>query len=266
MPLNGKRRNYRKKRGVKKTYKKRANLTLATKRYIKRTIHSQIENKTETDRQIGQVITSYNISPTLWTESMIPYVNIPQGTGQGERIGNVIRTMKCVFKYVLYPAPYSVALNPIPLPNEVMVFFGKVKNSRAQQPVASDYARLFQSGETTLAPTSQLMDLILDINKDWWTIYKVFRHKIGRSITTGTGNNIAASYYANNDFKLNVVKSVNLTKHCPKLVRFNDGTSQPTNDGLWAFAMCVNADGSFSNFNQAPVAMDYSIHYSYEDA
>ena len=266
MPFYGKRRNYRKKTNAKKrTYKKRSGVSPATKRYVKRTIHSQIENKQQVIFSSQQVITSYERNNSLLVASMIPYSNISQGVGQ-QRIGNVIRTMRCSLSYAIFPVAYSVSQNYTPQPQEVILMFGKVKNSKAIPPAATDFAKLYNEGSTNRSPFSNLLDLCAPLNKDWFTIYKVMKHKIGTSSYSGTGSTPAAHNYQNNDFKLNVVRTLDLTKHCPKKVQFNDTSAQPTNDGLFMWAMCVNADGSINNYLNTPIGITYSINYTYEDA
>jgi len=265
MPFNGK-RSYRKKRGVpkKRNYKKRGGVSIATKRYIKRTIHSQIENKIETTSGTANIF-PYGYSSSLFTLTCIPYSQIVQGPEQGGRIGNVIKTRTCMFNYVLFPNNYDSVFNPVPRPQEVLVFFGKVLNKKPQEPTSTDYAKLYQAGDSSISPTSTLIDLCMPINKDWFKIYKVFRHKIGYSINQNSGADVARASFANNDFKLNVVNKVNLTKFCPKTLKFNDTTNQPTNDGLYVFALCVNADGSSSS-TPIPIKMQYNNCYTYEDA
>lgn len=261
----GKRRNYRKKRVYKKRTAKRTGVSAGIRRYVKRTIHSQIENKIASKQDYNNTITSYTNNTSLLVLSMIPYANISQGVGQGDRIGNTIRTRKCMFNFVIRALPYSVG-NPIPVPQDVLIFFGKVKNSRAQAPISSDFAKLFQLGDSVQSPQSRLLDNVLTINKDWFSVVKTLRFKIGYSAVTGTGANIGANYYANNEYKWNQTLKLDLTKYCPKIVKFNDTTAQPTNDGLWMWAMCNNADGSVNNFDPSPIYMDYNISYTYEDA
>jgi hypothetical protein len=238
----------------------------AVKKYVKRSIHTNLENKIANVTSSGNTITSYGVNSNLFVVSCCPYSAISQGTGQGARIGNEIKTRACYFNFVLRPAPYSASNNPIPIPQIVMIFFGKVKNSRALQPVNSDFAKLFQTGNTSQAPYSNTLDLIATLNKDWFTIYKTLQFKIGYAQTDAVaGSNSAFEYYQNNDYKFNAVRKLNITKMMPKTFKFNDTTSQPTNDGLWMWAMCVPADGS-NGASAIPISMDFNMTYVYEDA
>lgn len=263
-----KRRFYRKRKAaVKKApYKRRSALISApVKRYINKTIHRNIENKTEQTLSGNNTINSYAVNSSLFCISCIPYTAINQGVGGGDRIGNTIKTRRVFFNYVLRPSEYSATLNPQPQPQDVIIMFGKVKNSRPQQPINTDFAKLWQAGDSSHAPYSTGLDLIQDVNKDWFTVYKVLRHKVGYQYAATAGMSPTHEYYANNDYKFNVIRRLNITKYVPKTIKFNDSTAQPTNDGLWMWAFCVNADGGFSQ-TLSPILMDYTLNFDYEDA
>lgn len=256
---------------VKKAYKKPVKPVKSyvssqpLKAMVSKMIHKEIEDKHIKLTQANNVVTSYTFNTALTTVSMIPYGAFLQGDGQGDRVANVIRTRSCIFNFVLRPAPYNATSNAVPIPQFVLMFFGKVKNSRAQQPISTDYQKIWQNGDSSNGFYSTTSDLLQEVNKDWFTVYKVFKFKVGVSQSAGTGSNAATQFYSNNDFKYIVQKKINLTKYCPKTVRFNDTTVQPTNDGLWMWCMSVNADGS-SSVSTIPLYMDYSINYTYEDA
>lgn len=263
--VNKVKKTYKFKSGKKK-YPTKPVVSKDIKSYVKKKIHANIENKINNTTSVANAITSYYINNNLFTLSCIPYAAITQGVGQGQRIGNLIRTRSCYFNFVIRPAPYSASTNPYPIPQVVMIFFGKVKNSRAQQPISSDYAKIWQTGSTTNAPYSNTLDLIATLNTDWFTVYKTLMFKIGfAQADAASGSNPAQEYYQNNDYKLNVIKKVNITQYMPKNVKFNDTTTQPTNDGLWMWAMCVPADGSQGTAS-VPTYMDYNMTYTYEDA
>ena len=264
---------YKKKTSFKKstkTYKKKyvrkSKPSLNLKKTIKRIIHSQIENKIAIKQEILKTVTSYVNNTSLLCLPMIPYNEIVQGLGQSDRIGDTIKTQKCYFNFALRPAPYDATYNFIPLPQSVIIMFGKVKNAKPQKPISTDFSKLFQYGNTSQSPQNRLLDNVLPINKDYFTVYKKLVIKIGNSTVNGTGANLAASYYANNEYKLNCSMRLDITKFMPKTVKFNDTTAQPTNDGLWMWAWCNNADGTANTFDPIPILMDYCIEYIYEDA
>lgn len=264
----GYKRPYKRASTLKKGYGLPKKYAYGVKKICERVTHRNLENKTIRIGSLGNSISSYNISQNLFTVSLLPYGNLLQGTGQGDRIGNVIRTKKCMFNFVLRPMPYNSTSNTLPIPQEVILFIGKVKNSKPFQPTNTDYAKLFQNGDGVSAPQSNLTDLCSEVNSDWFTVLKRMTFKVGYGAYTGLGNQTNPQFFANNDYKLNVVQSLDITALMPKVFRFNDNTQQPTNDGLWCWATSVNSDGStaYTPAQTIPVNMDFFITYIYEDA
>lgn len=259
-------RTYRKRTAPKKrTYKKRSMVSNTIKRYVNRTIHSNIENKCNQISVSQERLTTYAVVPGLLTLSMIPYTVINNGNEQGQRLGNMIKTRKCMFSFCLHQAAYNASTNASPEPQDIIMMFGKVKNARPQLPIAADFAKLYQNGNSFRAPASTTQDHTFEVNKDFFTVYKRLKFKVGTAEVFGNGAQGTKQYLANNDYKLNITKKINLTKFCPKTVKFNDTTAQPTNDGLWCWIYTVNADGSFTAQN-SPALIDYTIYYEYEDA
>jgi len=265
MPFNGKRRNYRKKRVTKKRAYKKRGVSSAVRRYVKRTIHSNIENKCAQISASGARLATHAVNTNMLTLPLIPSSAILQSVEQAGRIANEIRTRKCHFTFCLHQAPHNSGTNATPEPQDVLIFIGKLKGNKTKVPDNSDYAKLFQAGTNSVGPYSTTLDHCLSVNKDYFTVYKRLRFKVGFSQDGQLGNNNTYQHFANNDYKLNIVKKLDLTKHCPKIVKFNDNTSAPTNDNLYMFAYCVNANGTFTATN-TPATIDYCIDYEYEDA
>lgn len=247
------------------TAKKPMKMQLATKSYVDRKIHANIEDKCIRVSASNNIVCGSVFNTGLQTVSMIPYNAWVQNSGQGDRIGNSIKTRRLQFNFVLRPAPYNVTSNAVPVPQDVIIFFGKVKNSRPLQPISTDFSKMFQNGDSVQGFQSNTQDLIQDVNANWFTVYKTLRYKVAPSSINGLGVNTNYQYYNNNDYKFNIIKRMNLTKYCPKTIKFNDTISQPTNDGLWMWATCVNADGSGAS-STIPLYMDYTVTLYYEDA
>jgi hypothetical protein len=91
------------------------------------------------------------------------------------------------------------------------------------------------------------------------------RFKVGFSAFNNAGVDPAYQHFANNDYKLNHTRRLNMTKYMPKVLKFNDTTNQPTNAGLYVWAWSVPCNG-FGQGALIPVQLDYTIHMEYEDA
>lgn len=243
----------------------RGGVSSAVKSYVKRTISNNLENKTAYDEGTS-VISAYNISTSLYAFPLHPYTaftEIAQGVGAGTRVGNKIKLKKVLLKYILTPLPYNVTTNPIPAPNIIKLWFGYQKNKPLERTPATP--SFFQLGNIAAQPQGFLQDLIQATNKDLFKIYKTQTHKLGWSANNGTGGQSQYQNQQNNDFKMNVMKTINITRYMTKTVNFDDTNLNQTNGhGLYMYATCVRADGQ----TQAtlPVNLQWWLDYQYEDA
>jgi len=263
-----KKRLLRKKRIVKKRFSK-PKVSLSIKKYVKRTIHSQIENKCVQVNPgpvgFGNVLESpdFNVYPMA---PLSLYWTISQGVGQASRIGNTIKVRKTYLNYVLVPLPYNATTNATPQPCEVRLMLGYVKNTPCFAPVAGDINQLFQSGNSSIAPVGSLKDIVSVYNKDYWVIKKSWTHKVGYAQYGGTGVSVAQQSFTNNDFKYNVVKRLDITQHMPKTCIFNDSSATTNTKNLFFMHYAVAASGGIYTATSLPVSIEYWIDFHYEDA
>lgn len=262
----------RKTRVKKYTKAKPKTVSQAVKKYVKRTIHSNIENKVANINS-GDNFGNISNNPILGSYPMLPltgYWTVSQGVTSNTRNGNQLKVRKVMLNYVLRPMIYQATTNPYACPCEIDLFLGYVKRSPASLPTSTDIGNLFQNGASVLAPVGALPDLISDINKDYWHIAKRWRHKIGFSNNNGTGSTTPISaqtqYFQNNDFRMNEVRKLDITRHLPtKNIKFNDadGTSQKN---LFFFYQALYADGTVMTSLIEPIHIDFWIKFEYEDA
>lgn len=256
-------KTFKKRVYKKKTYKPKVSTTL--KNYVKKVVHAQIENKhinIEQARTFGS-----NIADTIFP--MTPYtglVSLPIGTTQGTRIGNVVKTRRVTLNYVLRPTSYAAGLNDLPQPAQIVMFLGNYKQAPGILPTSLELSVLFDNGSGSLNPQGDLSDLIADINKEAWNIKKRWSHKVGMALHAGAGNQPNFSQFANNDFKYNVVKKMDITKMCPKTIKFNDSSGSNQGPNLFLFYEALQVNGGIFPAAQRPFAIDYWVKYEYEDA
>lgn len=267
-PKRGLRKNKRRAplRTKKRTMKPRG-VSMAVAKYVKKAIHRNIENKVINEKHELN-FAAYFANTDLAVQTISPSVTalpILQGTGQAERIGNTIKTRKLLLKYVLYPLPYQATVTDQPQPQEVIIWIGYLKNNRLKKPDALDFVEFFQNGNSVSPPYSNLWDISLPVNTDLFHICKTIRHKLGHAIYTDYIGIKPMSYFSNNDFKLNVSRSVDCTAYLNKTLKYVDGNTDP-DTGLYMWMTAVNSDGTISTFNVATVGMFYTLKYEYEDA
>lgn len=240
----------------------------AVKKFVKRSIHQQVENKCV---QIngGVNFGNYLESSDFNAYPMAPLTglwSIPTGVLQGNRLGNQIRTRKCYLNYIVRPTPYDAVSNPFPGPINVQLLLGYVKNTPCFQPAGVDVQQLFQSGSAVTAPVGSNRDLISVINTDYWTIKKRWNHKIGFSNYSGTGNQAGGQFGQNNDYKLNAIARIDITKFMPATYQFNDASVTPTSRNLFFMYYAVSAAGGTNFATALPANMEFWVDYHFEDA
>lgn len=257
------------KKGLRKRVSK-PKISLAVKSYVKKAVSAQIENKTaavEAEASFG----SYDsgATPSMNAFPMMPYsgyLTIPQGITQGTRTGNEIKIKRVMLNYTLHPLPYEATTNTRPQPVVVLMYLGNLRAQKGVIPGSGDLSQFFQLGATARPPNGSLDDCLLDINRDYWDVKKTWRHKIGNSTNNGTGNLAAAQSFSNNDFQLNAVRRLNITKLCPKTIKFNDSSNSQQGNNLFFMFECVPAAGGAFTSTQRVVHINYYIQIDYEDA
>lgn len=255
----------RRRRTTKKSVPK---VSKVVRKYVKKEIAKQAENKViniEQAREFG----SYLDSNTMNAFPLTPYITLfpspTLGVNSNQRIGNECRTRRVTLNYVLRPTPYNATFNPLPVPVHVQFYLGYVKQASGVLPVSADFTAFYQNGSSSLAPSATLSDLIADVNTDKFTILKSWVHKIGFQNSNGTGANVGWSTYSNNDFRLNVVKKMDITKMYPKILRFDDATQSLQGRGLFMWYQAVSANGLALAANIRPVAIDFWVKLEFED-
>lgn len=262
------------RKGKKRTYKRKSYAKKVTpmKKMIRREIARNVENKTvqmfDFSRQLrNQLDSEFDAKNVIALGPDPSSILISQGTGQGGRIGNRIRTKKLMFSGVLNPNPYDQFYNAYPQPTHVKMFFFYDKtdpNALPQPATANDF---FQNGNSARGFQGDVSDCVMPVNADRYRVLTTRRFKLGCAQYSGSGANANLGNFANNDFKLNCEFKIDLTKYYPKDVRFPDNSSLPTTRGLYCMIVFGTADGLVhgGDYSRA-VTIQYVQDYHYEDA
>lgn len=248
--------------------KKSSAVSSAVRKYVKRTLHAEIENKGIQTYQ-GNDFGTIAQDSLLHMYPILPYtgfISLGTGVGAGQRVGNKVSIRKVMLNYILRPNPYNATTNTFPQPLEVQLFLGYVKQYPGIKPEAGDTSILFQLNNSAIAPSGTLTDVITEVNKDDWLIKKRWTHKVGYADYSGTGVNLTAQSFANNDYKLNIVKRMNITSMCPKTLLFNDGNTTTQTKNLFFFYQAVSSAGGVFGATQVPCHIDFWVTMDYEDA
>lgn len=271
-----KRRSYPKK-ATKPMYKKKYSSykkpsVTTVKKIVKRAIDRNVENKTLQWYSESRVdilpSNGTNFLSTIEPVSLgllgTPVLTIPQGTGQGQRIGNRIKIKSAYIAGTIFPNVYDVTTNPVPQPCQVILwlFYDRSDPTNIPNPVAD----FFQKGNTTVAMSGDLQDIMSPVNTDKYRVLTKRVFKIGYANVAGTGANAANENFANNDFKLNRNFKIPITKYLIKNVKFNDNATLPMSRGLFMMITAVASNGSLYSAGGVPAQMFWNVSYTYEDA
>lgn len=260
------------KKVTKKSYLKVAKGSLAA------AVRKELDRMTETKQvaytwnQIGSAgLANYSTGAGTWgVNNIIPffpqtsYLSIAQGTTQGSRIGNSVRTHSLIYSGVIYPNQYNATYNPTPIPQEVMFLLLSRKDTG--DTLLTQLSALYQAGGSTQNPDGTLMDIIRDFNYDLYNIHYKRVFKIGAAENTGTGAVPGFQNYATNDFKYNQKFRINLTKYIDKIVKFNDATNTQTAAKNYIFGVWMTCDADGTGATHQPTCLTSQLVYKFKDA
>lgn len=262
--------NYRKRRAPMRKRavgKRKSSVSVGVKSYVKRQIHLNMENKTK-QVQLFNTFGSSLQDATLNVFPMLPYtgyMSLAQGVGSSDRVGNVCKVRKLMLNYTLNPLPYDATVNTTPKPMEILMILGYLKQSSGVIPQPGDISILFQNNNSATAPTGSLFDLISNYNSDVWTIVKSWRHKIGYANQSSIPNTNNFNF-TNNDYKYNVVKKLDITRHVTKTLKFNDTSSNVQGRNLFLMYYAINCDGTVPAQSQINCQIYGHVQLDFEDA
>lgn len=271
----------------KKGMKKGAKSTKALKTLVKKVIDSQAEKKMVQFFNSSGLNTSVVASDwsafNAWiltsdTTSRAMYA-IAQGTAQGSRVGNLIRTHKMTMRLALIINPaYGDTTNYNACPLYVTLWVVKLKDhlddtiTTLQNVVQSSF---FQNSGATAAFAGDLSDLIKTPNKDQVTVLKRKVYKVGLAeVISASGNNVSntnSNRFMNNDSSMAITDTLDLTKCIPTVQKFNDGDNLTTSRRTYLFFTSARCDGQqtltslgFSSGTR-PYQTSIGIDYQYTD-
>lgn len=235
-----------------------------TKRLMKRMVSNSIETKTST----FQFATGFGGLPTnINTWPLSPYSGyqtISQGVGEADRIGNVIKLKRAVFKYTMYPLPYNASTNQSPQPQHVRIWFYSVKFNNTFN--NANPPNFVDQGNSSGQLAGALIDFQRKVNNDNYTYYGHRDFKLGFSGYQGTGSSVANQYFMNNDYALNRTGQIDITKWMAKRIIFNDTDNNAQSRLLVMTLQSINSDGSSQTAGTQATFINWQVDIKYADA
>lgn len=251
----------------RKYVKKSAGVTTAVKAYVKRALGRNIENKK--DWNSGANITVSNVIAAQPYFQALNWQTAQQISGsysnQGTRVGNQLTVKRAILKGSLNMKPYDLTNNPLIKDQLVSVVVFKLRQyANGINPTQTTYfSKMFQQGNTTAGILNTPLDHITPFNQDVAMIKAVRRFKMGFS---SQATFTQPSQQANNDFNYQKYFTIDLTRFYKKIQRFNDGTSDATNDNLFFMILTAPADNSAYSAPTGPLLLEWYWDATFEDA
>lgn len=270
------RRCIRRRRPLRRRFARRARgrrVSRVSRASVKRIVKSEIARTTETKSVMMDpaIRALYYVANAGWApNNVIPLAFTPgglqllQGVGNGQRIGNKVRVKKLMFNFVMRLRAYDAVnnTNPVPLMIRAVLFYERDAPTDSPNPTADffDLNNGFQSIQ------GDMTDMISPFNTDTYRILATRTFKLGPSEAVLGPLATTAPSFQNNDYKLNIIQRWNVTKYLPKLVRFTDNSAVSQSRGLFCAFLLVPADGAPGSASSIPVSMQFWLHADYEDA
>lgn len=262
----GRRRAYRKtglrkRRGVRKVSK-------VVKRYVKNTIHKQIENKEIIDYFANNTLQTLasGVNTGVCCRQLLP---LPaQGSASNQRTGVQLKVVRGVIKGHINIKPYDVATNPVGTPLLGKIWIFRDLNISGTQAISSGsyttyFDDFFKGSGTNLPFQGNPLDMSLPINDQKFRVLATKTFQIGATSNTSTGPVGSGGYFDNS--KMSVPFYFNWGKFCKKQLKYPDYGTYPINMNCYIVCQVVRADGTSSGSYQ--MAEWHAVNYiKYEDA
>jgi len=241
------------------------------KRGIRKIVRREMSRQAET-----KSIQAFNFEKVLYPSTAVNFPNnvielgpgstmqIVQGTGNGNRIGNRIITKSLTFKGTIVPLPYHATTNPTPFAQQVkmIIFYDRTEPTTLPAPAVN----LFQNGNANAGFNNDLVDMWRPFNIDRYRILASKTFKLGFAAYTGTGAQPGQQGLTNNDFKMNCDFRFNLTKYYVKRVKFDENGIYPQTRQLYCMFYMAASSGGQNSPAWEPCAVQYMQDYRYQDA
>ena len=241
----------RKPRSTRATTKPR--VSQAVKRYVKRSIHSNIENQTKSVVYLNNAVPS----ATGYSQPLIPVLT-QGGTDVEKRRGNEISLRGGYVKGYVNLLPFNGTTNPQSTVHVRMM----IVSMKDENVGTFDATNIWQFGNSSLGVQNNIGDCLYQVNKDLYTVYEQKTVTLGATSLTNTVSTFPPNIMSN--LKSTIPFYFNWGKHFKQKLKYNDSDSTCTNRNCFLFVTASYADGS--GLALSPVEVHFLNQYDFEDA
>lgn len=236
-------------------------VSTSVKRYVKRVISSQAENKYLISRGLNiGVSTAAAATPTA--VSLLP--SLANGSSRHTRVGNNIRLKKGFISGRVNLLPYNATTNPVACPIAVKMWMlsSKEYNSIGAFSGTPAATAFFKSDTSPAGLNGNVLDLTQEVDDENFIVYASKTFILGTSAATNNFPSTSVGAYTNSQFSAPFY--FNWSKHVKQL-KYNDTASSsiPTNRNMWLVIQPVTLDGSAAT--TFPCEISYTVTNYFED-
>lgn len=241
---------------------KRGSVSTKIKKYVKRAIHANIENKKRMDYAANTAITAGTFS----TQCLRLLVPVGQGTSEIDRVGNQVKIVRGQLKIFYNLLDYDSVYNPNKPPVWVRVMVIRDLRQTFQSTGISDSTKLFAGNNGSLPLQNNMLDMCLPINTDYYRVLYQTTFKLGFASNLAGGYPTNNSHPDNSSFSKQLI--INWGKWCKKQLKFDDNVNPyyPQNENLYLVHQAVYADGTSVSDAQKLAEFHYVNQVHFEDA
>jgi len=256
---------------LKKRPKKQSMIKLIKQVISRKSEHKQVVYNTTFFPRVLQP-TSNDILGNIVT--LTPQTNtvrgpiINRGEDNSQFIGNEFTISKYVHRYVIAPTPYHVTTNTQVTPCYVRIYYFKSKvyatTDLTNATLFCGNSNFFANGGADTGFGGAMMDLTRKVQSENWTYLTSKTYKIGPSNPGLTSGATAYHIGTNNDFKLSVIGSDDLTRFFKGPIKINDYGSTTT-QYVHMIVQVVSALGNIMATTQQPITIQSEMDIRYTD-
>lgn len=255
-------KSYRKPRRkiARRRVMRKTRVSKTIKRYVKRTIAAQAENKFTVVRAVNQVVPTV-AGTTPYAVSLLPSLAV--SNNRYSRQANKIRVKKLTIQGRLNLLPYNAVSNPEACPIAVKIWILSVSQYKSIGAFSGSSAATAFFNESTGGTgfSGNTLDLISQVSDD----FKVYATKTIQLGCTGATNNFAStSVHAFDNSNFSAGYYFDVSKHI-KMLSYGDTSSAsiPENRNMWIVMQPITLSGGAAS--TAICENHYNIVTQFED-
>lgn len=233
---------------------------------VQRVINKQVERKQFVISVANNSITTAAGGGVPSALNLMPFLSL--GTNQEARVAERIKIVKASVKGFVNLLPYNALTNTLSTPVMVKLWCVSSKltnvNTIGSTAIGTGF---FEVGSDTVGFQGNMLDMMLPVNRQSWTVYGTKQFELGATYASATGQVGTGGYYDNSNMILPF--EFDYGSHFKTPLRFSDDSSSlngnyPYDRNCWLIIQSIYADGS-ATAGLVTAEYHYVVNVEYTD-